>query len=342
MQGENPLRAIFHQPSCYSGLDIGNYSVKFVTIKKAPLRKKSLLSFSAVTLAKNASGQNIQDAIVQASQGMPPESKKIKLSISGPNIIARYILLPAMKESDLAKALEFELEKYIPYKKEEAIINYYILTRLPNNQMVVLFVAAERKVVQERIDLVKGAGLEPQLITIDALALCEIFKALVPKYKGVAVILDIGYRLTKLVVLENNIPFFSRDIEIGEYDIIQMIADRMNISYVTAKEQACGADEHKVKELAEAAKTELHTLLNEISLSFEYCERNLEKKVQQIFLCGGGSRIKILSGFLEGIPDVKISFLDLAQGFSVVSAASSQEIHDSASFLCVGAGLALS
>lgn len=336
------MKAIFHQPSCRSGLDIGNYSVKFVSIKRAPLRKKSLLYFSTVALAKNSSSRNIRDAIVQASQGMPPESKKVNLSISGPNIIVRYILLPEMKESDLGKALEFELEKYIPYKKEEAIINYYILTRLPNNQMVVLFVAAERKMVQEWVDLVKGAGLEPQLITIDALALCEIFKALVLKYKGVAVILDIGYRLTKLVVLENNIPFFSRDIEMGEYDIIQMIADRRNIPYVTAKEWACGTDEHKVKESGEAAKTELHNLLNEISLSFEYCERNLEKKVQQLFLCGGGSRIKIISGFLESLPDVKISFLDLTQVFSIVQAGSSQEAHDSAPFLCVGAGLALS
>ena len=342
MQGKNFLKNVFHQPSNLAGLDIGNYSIKLVTIKKEPFSKKSLLSFAAVPLPGNASRQNIVDAINQVLIDLPISSKKVNLSISGPKIIMRYIILPVMKESDLAKSLEFELEKYIPYKKEEAVINYHILTRIPNNQMVVLFVAAERKIVQERIDLVKDAGLAPQLITIDALALCEVFKVLLPGYKGVAAILDIGYRLSKLVVLENNMPFFSRDIEIGEYDIIQMIADKMNASYGTAKGWACAGDEDKAKELTEAAKTELHSLLNEITLSFEYCERNLEKTVKQLFLCGGGSRISIVSGFLERIPNVKANFLDITQGFKVSLPPSMQGVNDHPSLLCVAAGLALS
>ena len=331
----------FLHPHSPIGLDIGNYSVKIAKIKKGPFTKKPSLCFSAAMINADRARQSIIDAIRKASASLTLDSKKVNFSIAGPQVIMRYILLPFMSEKDLSKSLEFELEKYIPYKKEEAIINCHILAKMPNNQMIVLLVAAERKIVQEKIEIIKEAGLEPQLITVDSLALCEAFKAISPRQKGVVALIDIGYRLAKLVVLENNIPFFSRDIEVGEYDIVQMISEKMNIGYPSAQELVY-EPQGKTQELIEAAKTELHSLLNELSLSFEYCERNLEKTVGQLYICGGGSKIKIISEFLGKIPSVTISPLDIAHAFSV---SSPEDIHSSleyASFLAVAAGLALS
>lgn len=323
------------------GLDIGNFSVKIAQIKKGPLPGRGGLSFAFAPIQGNKTQGRVSEAIRQAFRSLAIDSNKVNLSISGPNIIMRYIILPVMKEADLAKSLEFELEKYIPYKKEDAIIDHCILSRITHNQMIVLLVAAELKLIQERINLIKDAGLEPQLINVDALALTEAFREVSPHPKGVVAILDIGYCLSKLVVLENGVPYFSRDIEIGEYDIAQMISEKINIDFALAKELAYNPED-RLKEITEVAKFELNSLLNELSLSFEYCERNLEKTVSQLYLCGGGSKVKIILDFLEKIPNLKISLWDTMQGFKISSSHKAQELEKYGSLMGVAIGLALS
>ncbi len=343
MQLGNFLKGIsFSEAPAAVGLDIGNFSVKLIQIKKINLGKEKSLSFAVVPIKDDGSPDRIIEAIKQAYKDSRIESKKVNISVCGPNIIMRYIILPLMKENDLSKSLEFELERYMPFKKEDAVIDYHILANLPNNQMLVLLVAVERRLIEERIKLIKDAGLEPQAINVDAFALMEAFLGVMPKPKSVTALLDIGYRLSKLVVLEYDVPYFSRDIEIGEYDIFQMISQKMNLDFNLAKELSYRPKEEKVKEIAESVKPTLDSLLSELSLSFEYCERDLGKKVDQLCLSAGGSKIKFLSESLGNIGDLKIHHWNPIQGFKVTSPLSPEGISEYSHLLAVAVGLALS
>jgi len=342
MQLGNFLKGIsFPQPAVATGLDIGNFSVKLVQIKKINFGKEKSLSFAVVPIKGDGSPERIIEAIKQAYKDLAIDSKKVNISVSGPNIIMRYIILPSMREVELTKSLEFELEKYIPFKREDAIIDYRILAHLPNNQMIVLLVAVERRFISERVKLIKDAGLEPQTINVDAFALIEAFLGVLPKPKSVTALLDIGYRLSKLVVLGYDIPYFSRDIEIGEYDIFQMISQKMNLDFNLAKELSYRPAEDKVKEVAEAVKPTLDSLLSELSLSFEYCERDLGKKVDQLYLSGGGSRIKLLSESLGNIRDLKIHIWNPTLGFRISSPLNPEGLREYSHLLAVAVGLAL-
>ncbi len=337
----NFLKEIFEASSFSVGLDLGNFSVKIAQIKKMGVSKDAFLSFAVVAIEGDKSRDKIIEAVKQAYQEAGTDSKKVNISISGPNITMRYVILHIMRETDLIKSFDFELEKYIPYKKEEVFTDYRMLAKLPNNKMVVLIVAAEKQFIQERIKLIRDIGLEPQLINIDALALIEAFKLFMPYAGGVIAILDIGYKITKLVVLEGNIPYFSRDIETGEFDIIQIISDGMDINFNEAKELAYNPYD-KTEKIKEAIKLTLNSLLNEISLCFEYCERNLEKRAEQLFLSGGGAKLEILTEFLKKGLNLKTGLLDLAQRFKVASSLDPQRLKDCAPVLSVAIGLALS
>jgi len=341
MRPTNLLKGIFSSSSVCLGLDIGNFSVKLAQIKKKSLSKERILSFAVAPIKGEKTRDRIIEAIRQACDNLATDSKKVNLSIGGPNIIIRYLVLPWMKEGDLSKALEFELERYIPFKREEAVIDYHVLGKLLNNQIIVLLAAAERWLIQERVNLIKDAGLEPQLINIDAIALTEAFKAASPHAKGAVGFLDIGYRVSKLIVLERDIPYFSRDIEIGEHDIIQTVSEKIGIDFNLAKQWAYYSDD-KIKEIAEVTKLTINTLLNELSLSFEYCERNLEKKVGQLYLSGGGSKIKVLLDALEKAQGLKVNNLDPTQGFRLSSSITAEDLKEYAHLLAVAIGLAIS
>jgi len=322
------------------GLDIGNFSVKFAQIKTSPFSKQRFVSFAITPVKDDSSRDKIIEAIKTSYKELAGDSKNVNISICGSNIITRYIILPRIGNRDLRKALEFELEKYIPYKKEDMVIDYNKLTNLPNNKTLVLFVATERRFIQERVNLVKDAGLQPKSINIDALALNETFKALPYKSKGAVAVLDIGYKLSKLIVLENDVPYLSRDIESGEYNIIQATAKRMGIDFQKAKEVAYKADEN-LGEIAKVITYDARSLLDELLMSFEYCERTLEKKVSQLYLTGGGSRNKILLESLKRTQNLKIDFLDITQSLKFYSSLNSEELKEKSYLLAVAIGLAL-
>jgi len=335
------LKSTFN-PIVSIGLDIGNFNVKIAQIEKGRFSKSRLLSFAIVPIEGDKSRDSVIKAIKQAYQDVKGKSKKVNVSISGPNIIMRYIIMPTMKKADLSRSFEFELEKYTPYKKEESVVNYCVLTNLPDKKMLVLIVIVERRIIEERVNLIKDAGLQPQLIDVDALALTEAFKAVPSRSKGIVALLDIGYRTSKLVVVKDDIPYFSRDSETGEYEIIQMISEKMDIEFNLAKEWSRNPQESKVKEMAEAIKPVLDTLLDELFLCFEYCERNLQKRIDRLYLSGGGSKAKILLESFEKIPNLKIDFWEPTQGFKVFSSLTTEKVRESTPLLGVAIGLALS
>jgi type IV pilus assembly protein PilM len=340
MQPPKFLKDMFYPSTVSIGLDIGSYSVKIAQIKKSGIHKEGLLSFGVVAIKDGGSRTGIIEAIKQAYKKCAADSNKVNMSICGPNVLMRYIILPLMKEKDLAHSLEFELEKYIPYKKEEVVTDYRILAKLSNNKMIVLLVAVERQFIQARVSLVKEAGLEPQLINVDTLALSESFKAYAPGYKGVVAILDVGYHLSKLVVLDNNVPYFSRDIETGEFDVIQTIAEKLSLNFDKAKEIAYNPQD-KAEKIAEVIRLTLSSLIDEIYLSFEYCERNLEKRVEHLYFSGGGSKIKLLLDSLRKNPNLKMDLLDPTRGFKISPSVTQEELRESSPLLVVAIGLAL-
>lgn len=343
MAKKNLLDSLFYPGSTALGLDIGSFSVKIVQIRISSFSKKKKIAFSIVPIKGDRSKDKVVEAIKEAYKNLAVDTKKVNISVYGQNIVMRYVVLPVMKSTDLQKSLEFELDKYIPYKKEDAAIEYYKLANLSDNRMIVLLVAALRSTISERISLVKEAGLEPQSINVDALALSEAIKVIPSRSKAVVAVLDVGYRFCKLLVLENDIPYFSRDINTGEYDIIQAISNKMGLPYENALALGCNPAD-KLADITKAVMYVLNSLSDELSLSFEYCDRNLEKKVSCLYLTGGGSKVVVLQEYLKKALKFKIDFLDPLQNFTVSlpeKPGNADLIKESKALLSVAVGLAL-
>jgi type IV pilus assembly protein PilM len=341
MQLSNFLKSVM--PTTSIGVDIGSYSVKVAQIKEKRLSDKRSLSFGIKEIKPQKSHEGIVQAIKTVCDEIKIDSNKANLSIYGPDIIMRYITLPALETFDLSHCLEFELERYIPGKqKSNMVIDYKILYRLPNHQMVVLLIALERRVIEERISLIKEAGLLPNSLNVDCLALMEAFKALPTpnKDKDVVAILDIGYLVSKLVVFQDDTPYFSRDIaSSGVYNFLQLMSENMGIELAHAKELLFNPQD-KTKEIFEAIKANLNSLIDELRLSFEYCSRNLQKRVNRLFFSGGGSKIKMLNETLTTSLNLKASVLDVTAAFTTPSL-SQDKLRELSHLIPVAVGLAV-
>ena len=326
------------------GLDIGTYSIKVAQIRKKRFSHKSFLSFGIKEISEPRSHSSIVSAIKAVCNETRIDSNKVKLSIYGPEIIMRYITLPALESFDLSHCLDFELERYIPGKqRSNMIIDYKILYRLPNNQMVVLLIALDKEIMQERVSLVREAGLDPQSVNVDSLALMEAYKAQGASGKGdeIAAILDIGYSVSKLVVFQADTPYFSRDISTsGVASFLQLVSGHLNLEPAKAREFIFEPGE-RAKEVFEALRLNLESLRDELRLSFEYCGRNLQKKVSRLYLSGGGSKIKMLAESLSASLNLSALLLDVTGAFVVSSSLSQEKIKELSPLIPVAVGLAM-
>jgi len=332
----NLFTKLFQSAEDTIGLDIGHFSVKAARVNRSA--NKMMLSFG-LSVIDQAGSLGVVNAIKDACSHLSVNTTSVNISVSGPKVIMRYLVLPAMQPRDLTKSLELEIEKYVPYKKEEVLLDYRVVNRLSNNQCVILLIAVERKFVDEKIKLVSDAGFKAGSINVDALSLREVFVAIMPAYKKPVAVLDVGYRLIKLLIMENNLPIFSRDIEVGEYEIAQIISKKLGVDFEQAKIWG-GDPETRASDKAILIKKEVNNILSELFLSFEYCERNLGKKIEQLYVAGGGSKLWVLMESLGRFPYLKSEVLDLTQRFKV-DAAQDDTFKNYAYLLPIAVSLAL-
>lgn len=292
------------------GLDIGSFSVKVARFRKGRGRAREI-SWAVANISQGGDKDAIIAAIKQCLQISKIPAGPVNISLSGEDIVMRYILLPRMPEKDLIHSLEFELSKYIPHKLENTIIDYQIIDRALGNQMSILVIAAERKVVLERVELIRQAGLAPQSINVDSFAIVDAFAYVASdlyKSNKFIALLDIGHKISKLVVLENGILRFSRDIMIGGgYDLTRAISERMGMDFAEAEKMKCSREE-RTRELSEIIKLNLISILDEVRVSFDYCERIVQRKISALYLSGGGARLKDIRAFLSSSLQIDVNF----------------------------------
>jgi type IV pilus assembly protein PilM len=108
-----------------------------------------------------------------AEAGLP---KAVRLGVANQQIVVRVIVLPRIEDANQRDAaVRFQAAEAIAMPLDEAVLDYQVAgyTTDPDGtaRMQVVVVAARRKMVEQLLGAVKGAGLKAQGIDLDAFAL---------------------------------------------------------------------------------------------------------------------------------------------------------------------------
>lgn len=321
------------------GLDLGSHNLKVAVIEG----KDGSFKLTHAIMKDIRQTKDIPAAINKIFKEADIRSKKINISISGENVVARYLSLPKLTDGELKKAMEFELEDHIPFKPDEVYTDYHILGEEPNskNRMRVFLVATKKELLDERMKLIQEAGLEPVLVTTDALALKNTFYFNYPDKNDVNItLLNIGDKITNLLITREQIPFFVRDTRFGGEAITTLIQTKSQLDRNAAEElkynlQKASAD------VSEIIKATLGNLLNEIFVSLDFYENLTEQSIDEIYITGGSSQIYGLKEFLSGYLNLKIFPLEPFKNFSLSPNIPREELVKLSPYLAIAIGLAL-
>jgi len=323
------------------GLDIGNFSVKVAQLKKDT--DKFTLSGLGHCRINSRDRKDVIEAIKKSASEAKIGTKKVNASIFPEKAIVRYLLLPDMSDEELSKAMNFEIERCIPFNKEQAVSDYLILQKdASKKNMKVLLIATKQELVEDRVNLIRDAALEPELITIDPIVLKNCFGFNYPEKKEItAGLLNIGSRLTNINIIRGDVSYFMRNIQIGGDSITHLIKEKLGINETEAESMKCSIDPEKNQEIIKVIEPVLGNLLNEIYLSFDYYESEFGLVVDEIYISGGGSNLSFITEFLKENLGREVFQLDPIKNLEIDSRLSQDKAKSLSSFLPVSIGLAL-
>jgi type IV pilus assembly protein PilM len=286
------------------GLDIGSSAIKAVELAQRG-KDTAVTAFGQVEVPpddRDARTRAIRELL--DAGGFHP--RRMVSSLSGKNVIVRYLTMVRMGDDELRNAIVFEAEKYVPWPLDECIIDCQRLEEKDDSRrggnMMVLMVAVRRSQVDDHLQILDGAGQQPEAIDVDAFALgnahalCRAQSSELEE-DGVTAFVDVGAAKTNVNILDRGTSLFTREIGMGGNDFTQAVAKKLNISVDDAEDKKrAGGDD-----VRDAIFPVIDDLGNEIQLSFDYFENQFQKEIGRILLSGGGARLGFFASAFERI-----------------------------------------
>ena len=327
------------------GLDVGSSSIKALEITQDKY-DFIVTAYGQIDIPGEAARR---DAISDLFRSGGFHTKRVATAVSGKSVIFRFINMVKMSDDDLANAIRFEADKYIPFDIDEVQIDVQKLADLGgeegSEEVKVLLVAAKKSVIEDQATLLTEIGLQPASIGVDSFAIgnaYELNDMVSPGLKEsdqTVALIDIGATKSCINILRNNVTFFAREVPMGGQDFMTAITRRFGLESFEA--EALKDPQDQMMDLQDAVSNVIDDLGNEINLSFDFFENQFDGEVQEVYLSGGSVMLPFLEESLEKIFEKKTRVWNPIEGLKVKSDnVDVDALNQSAQQLAVAVGLA--
>lgn len=339
------------------GIDIGLNSVKIALLSSAKKGSYKLEKYKSILLSEAAiiedeiqKPDEIVEIISQAIQEMGIKKHIACIGMDGPNTVTKRLQVPDGVEEDVEDSILYESEQYIPFGADDAEIDFSILGRIEEEDIVDAVVGAVRSdVVENYIELIKEAGLAAKVIDLNVFALLNVFELINDNRledisdEG-AIIIDFGAQYTKVIVYKNNGPVFTKEINIGGVLITEEIQRTMGVGYEDAEDLKINGDDkgNLPEEILVLVENHINRILEELKkiINF-YIAAGSSEQVGSCFITGGSSRLPGLEEALSGLIGLDIEELNPFDAITVKDKFGEDELDDIISCGLVALGLGM-
>jgi type IV pilus assembly protein PilM len=338
------------------GLDIGSSGIKLVQLKEnrgryvlqkfgfKPLEPEVIVDGTVMDEGR------VVSAIKELFDELNVKVKQVAVSISGHAVIIKKISLPPMPDDELEGQVKLAAEQYIPFDINEVNIDFHVLPptegEAGEGEMSVILVAAKKDKINELTELVKGAGLLPMVMDVDAFAIENMHAINYPMaQEETTALVNVGASVMNINIVSKGTSLFTRDIPIGGNRYTESIQRELGLSYEDAEAikkggRASGSNQTAAQGVIETVNAEV---ASEIARTIDYFKSTVtEGDVQQVLLCGGGAQV---AGLVKQLRDRMQVVVAVANPFAEVDTSGSDfdqaTLADLAPMASVGVGLAL-
>lgn len=280
------------------GLDIGSKSIKIIEIEKEAgrlaLKASGVVGHSGVSISKLSDAKAIAEVgqiIKKLHKETGISTKEVAIAIPESNVFTRTIKFPMLTDTEIASAVKWEAEQYIPIPASEAVIQHTVLERNEKATppaVTVLLVAAPKVIVEKYVGVVSAAGLTATAVETQLLALS---RALAIPGK-VILLVDMGASSTDIAICKNGMLYFSRSIPVAGDALSRAVSQGLGVSAAQAEEykKVYGMDSGKLEgKVREVLIPVLKMITDEIKKAVHFYESEDGGSAPSVVIISGGS-----------------------------------------------------
>lgn len=265
------------------------------------------------------------------------------------NIIFKILAInEGFNDDEMEELVVMEADKFIPYPIDEINLDFEVQGPCAKNsaRQDVLIVASKAEHVSSRVEALVQAGLEPQVVDVESLAVERAVQQMAKNmpelvnYKILAII-DIGENYTRLFVLEAMHLIFVREEKFGGLQLIHAIAEHYSMTSEqaqTAKDQGTLPADYETQVLEPFKERVLLQIKR--TLQFFYSNSNYGA-VDYILLAGGVARQTELTNLINEQLGIVASIANPFSNMTLGKMVNLDLINYDAPGLLVAYGLAL-
>jgi len=289
------------------GVDIGTASIKIVEVRKTSTLPK-LINYGILRSNTHLDRPNsaIQSSALKIVEKETAELLKILIKEAGfkareavasiPVFSAFITLLemPQMPEADVAKAMAFQIKQHIPLPVSEVAIDWLKVGDKETEggiKQQILLISIPKEIIKRYQNIFKLAGLRLKALEIESLSLA---RALVGSSSAPTLIVDIGACSTNIAAIDQGFLKLNVFSDIAGSSLTTAIANGLGVNVKRAenlKKQKGLKAERAEYELSTLPLPYLDAIIGESIRAKNKFEREQEKKIEKIFLAGGGANL---------------------------------------------------
>lgn len=314
------------------GLDIGTTHVRAAELEldtRAPDRTASLIRYGeapvpagAVRDGEVAEAEVVGTALRELWSQTRFGSRDVVIGVGNQRVLVRELDMPWMPLPHLRASLPFQVQELLPMPVEEALLDYYPTEELTTEQgrtVRGMLVAAARDTVRANLLAVEAAGLRALMVDLNAFALLRA-EARGAYADTTVALVDIGARVTNVVIAAKGVPQFIRTLPAGGQDATDAVAAALSVAAPEAEAVkreigVRGTPRPGLEAAADAVESVTRTLVEAIRNTFVYYASNHPGAgIEIAVLSGGGAHLPGLGQYLSSASRLPVTLADPLTG----------------------------
>ena len=312
---------LFGKPKSQLGVDIGSSNIKVVQLRvnndQFVLETYGLVNFSYEVANKKENTSSVKetasllkDLLLKAGT----TTNKIVASLPNNSVFTSVIEMPKLPQSELKIAVEFEAKKYVPLPLAEVALSWSVIdekrpkidknTNLESfktagdSRTKVLLTAVPTAVIDNYLKVFKLAGLEAEVLEIEALAL---IRSLVRDDLENNLLIDIGAKSSSINLVDSGYLRLSKNLNVGGDTVTANIAQSLSVNFARAeqfKKDFGLSHSASSQQIPQIMRPILDIIKNEASQLINLFESR-GQRIAKIILTGGGCKLLSLNEYLS-------------------------------------------
>jgi len=283
----------------FFGLDIGSQEVKVLQAEKVKQGFK-VVHFAKV---KTEPSKDMAVIIKAAVKEAGIRGAEVNIALPESDVYTRIVQTPRLSQTELASAIQYEAEQYVPIALEEVNLYHQVLEKSGNagieaeGKMNVLLIAVSKERLKKLMTLLDNAGLMPKSLETELFSLSRVFTDV----NKSQMLVSFGHRTTDLISLKNGVPLIIYSFPTGGMALTKALSSELSLSMEEAEQYKCtyGLQENMLEgKIARLLMPLIDELTNQIKKTYVFIQQKKQPLPEELIITGGGALLPGLTGYL--------------------------------------------